>query len=199
MQTAQENAIQPPLFLSCSPQPPFWELWQPHRGCSIYLEPVQAGHEPALRRRPGIGSKKQLAGRAHLLHVLPSPEGEPSWGCIDTSDAAPASSPGNPEHPPQPTGPCCTPAPVPQSLGWSWDGKGLHPTAPLQHEHSSAWHLSLAGHAALVFQALSQTCTRYPGPTHIILAHTMVWYSLRCPVSELSATNYAQQCSHHPR
>lgn len=46
-------------------------LWQPHRVCSIYLEPMQAGHEPALRRRPGIGSKKQLAGRAHLLHVHP--------------------------------------------------------------------------------------------------------------------------------
>lgn len=70
-QQPQENAIQPlPFLSSSSPQLP--SLWQPHKGFNIYLDPMQAGHEPALRRRLGTGSKKQLAEHAHLPRVLPS-------------------------------------------------------------------------------------------------------------------------------
>lgn len=70
VQQPQENAIQPLPFLSSSPQLP--SLWQPHKGFNIYLDPMQAGHEPALRRRLGTGRKKQLAEHAHLPRVLPS-------------------------------------------------------------------------------------------------------------------------------
>lgn len=70
-QQPQENAIQPLPFLSSSPRLP--SLWQPHKGFNIYLDPMQAGHEPALRQRLGTGRKKQLAEHAHLSRVLPSP------------------------------------------------------------------------------------------------------------------------------
>lgn len=66
----QENVTQAlPLLSSSLPQLP--SLWQPFKGFNIYLEPAQAGQEPAQRPRLGTGRNKQLAAGAHLPRSCP--------------------------------------------------------------------------------------------------------------------------------
>lgn len=66
----QENVTQAlPLLSSSLPQ--LSSLWQPFKGFNIYLEPAQAGQEPAQRPRLGTGRNKQLAAGAHLPRSCP--------------------------------------------------------------------------------------------------------------------------------